>query len=56
MFEGAEGALSPVALVAFTTKVYFVPLVKPLTTTLVAGAGTMAPTPVDAPETRAVTV
>jgi len=56
VFEGAEGALSPVALVALTTKVYCVPLFRPLTTRLVAGAGTMAPTPVDVPETSAVTV
>src|ERR1043165_9714441 len=39
--EAAEAGLVPAALVAVTVKVYAVPLVRPLTTALVAGAATV---------------
>ena len=41
LLDAAEAGLVPIALVAVTANVYAVPLVSPLTTTLVAGAVTV---------------
>src|SRR5919199_43792 len=43
--EASDAGLLPIALVATTVKVYAVPLVRPVTVALVAGAVTMAEPP-----------
>ena len=45
LLEASEAGLLPIALVATTVNVYAVPLVRPVTVALVAGAVTMAEPP-----------
>ena len=45
LLEASDAGLLPIALVATTVKVYAVPLVRPVTVALVAGAVTMAEPP-----------
>src|SRR5919202_1675844 len=45
LLDGAEAALVPTALVAVRVNVYPVPLVRPVTPTLVAGAATVIGVP-----------
>jgi hypothetical protein len=45
LFEASDGALVPAAFVAATVQVYAVPLVRPATVAVVAGAATVVVAP-----------